>query len=121
MSDAINARITFSQPWEIRNCWMAFRLADGSHDGTLYDTKQDAVKHQSDENLCAYFCFRNALGGVSPKDCQIFLDLHRHLYDAGGRLADPDSPTGGPDLILSQKGYEHMSKRQGMRANWRAN
>ena len=100
MSDAINSRLTFSNPIEIAHCYMAFKLQDGSTDGNLYDSKADAIRHVSDYRYWAFFCFRNALGGANPKDCQLFLDIHRHAYENGGQLADPDDVSGGPDAIV---------------------
>ena len=108
MSDMINGCITFYGAWEIRNKWMAFALQDGRSDGVLYDTKQAAVKHVSNENYYAFFCFRGALGGSNPKDCQLFLDINRHAYEHGNRLADPDDRTGGGDLIVSTHAYDVM-------------
>lgn len=119
MSDHINSRLTFSDPWEIRHCWMAFRLENGDTDGNLYDTKPDAIRHVSDYKYWAFFCFRNAMKGVNPFDCQVFLDLHRHAYVNGGQLTDPDAKhpdnprllTGGQDFIVSTKGYDIITGR----------
>jgi hypothetical protein len=119
MSDAINARITFGS-WEIRNCWMAFRLQDGSTDGNLYDTKADAIRHVSNYKYWAFFCFRNAMQGAKPFDCQIFLDLHRHAYENGGQLTDPDARhpnnprimTGGSDLIIPTRQYDGFTGKK---------
>jgi len=107
MSDYINLKIV-SQPWEVlKNSWMAFRLADGSSDGVLYDTRTDAINHQLHETMCAYFCMRNALGGANARDCQLFLDVHRQVYDAGGHFTEPQSP----QLIMSTLGHDKMTGR----------
>lgn len=120
MSDAINSRLTFSDPWEIRNCWMVFRLEDGRTDGNLYDTKMDAIRHVSDYRYWAFFCFRNCMGGSKPFDCQVFLNLHRHAYTNGGQLTDPDARhpqnkrllTGGDDFIVSTRAYDQLTGRK---------
>jgi hypothetical protein len=109
MADQINAVITFYGSWELRTKWMSFRLQDGTGDGALYDTKRDAVRHVSNENYYAFFCFRSAMGGVNAFDMQLFLDMHRHAYEGGNRLADPDDMTGGRDLIMSIKGHEQLA------------
>jgi hypothetical protein len=111
MSDHINSRIVFNSVWDIRNCWMAFRLEDGWSDGNLYDSKEDAIKHVSSYQYYAFFCFRNCMAGSTPRDCQIWLDLHRHAYEHGGLLTDPDIPGGGPQIIVSTKGYDHLTFR----------
>jgi hypothetical protein len=105
--DQVNARITFT-PWDqLVHSWMAFRLADGSTDGILYDSRDAAIKHQSDERLCAYFSFRQAMAGANPRDCQLFLDLHRNVYDNGGHLTEPKQP----GLILSTYGHDVLTGR----------
>jgi hypothetical protein len=107
MSDYINLMLV-AQPWEvIKTSWLAIRLEDGNCDGTLYDTREDAIKHQLHENLCAYFFMRTALGGVPQRDCQIFLDTHRHIYDNGGRLADPAAP----QVVMSTYGHDVITGR----------
>lgn len=77
--------------------WVAVRLRDGKSDGVLYDSKREAVRHQSDEKLCAYI--NVPPNGMTPCRAESFLATMRRLYDAGWRLTDPDSTTGGPDLI----------------------
>ena len=109
MAERINLML-ISQPWDvICNSWMAFRLEDGNTDGVLYDTRADAITHQFDERWCCYFSMRNALGGVDPLDCQLFINLHRQVYDAGGRLQDPEGR--GRSLIVSTKAYDIMRGR----------
>jgi hypothetical protein len=107
MADRVNLML-IAQPWEILNTsWMAFKLEDGDSDGVLYDTRQDAIKHQLDEKLCAYFFMRTALGGVPVRDCQLFLDIHRHTYDNGRYMAEPSSP----QLIMSTWGHDKLTGR----------
>ncbi len=101
MSDIVNGYLAFIKPWEIRTKWIAFRLSDGGSDGTLYDTKRDAIRHQSDEFLCAYFCYLNCMGGVTPREAMKFMDYTRAAYNAGMRLPDPDDVNGGPDHFMS--------------------
>lgn len=91
-SDNINALLTFSDPWEIRHAWIAVKLEDGSYDGTIYDNRSDAIKHQSDERLCCYFPIGNFANGLTPLDAQLILDLQRHAYDAGFRITDSQAP-----------------------------
>lgn len=118
IADTINLMVTYNDPWDIRNQWMAFKLDDGTSDGALYDNKQQAVSHQLDEKLCCYICFRNVLGGISAVDAQIFLDFNRQAYDAGLHMPDPDdmprrnsgliTPGGGPSPIHSIYRYPEI-------------
>ena len=78
---------------------MAFALADGSTDHTLYPSKTAAVHHQSNEYLYCYIPLRSCVTGMPPKDAQTMLDYHRYLYDNGFPLVDPQS---GPILPLAK-------------------
>lgn len=96
MSDAIRLAVVFHPFTEIIHSFMAFALADGSTDHTLYPSKRDAIAHQSNEFLYAYLCLKNFPGGIKEKDAQLILNLHRYAYDQGQRFADRD----GPSLIM---------------------
>ena len=90
ISDSINiARIT--HVWEeLARGWMAFALQDGTTDHVIYPSKADAIAHQSNEFRFAYVHLGGCMMGMPPKDAQLWLDLHRHMYDNGFRLADPE-------------------------------
>lgn len=95
-SDAVNLHLSALGFDAIRR-WVAIRLADGGSDGTLYDGKRDAVRHQSDEQLCAYVCI--APGGMNPCQAESFMRTNRSYYEAGFRLPDPDAAHGGRAVI----------------------
>ncbi len=103
--------------------YLAVRLSDGGSDGKLYATKQEAVRHQLHEQLCAYYSFRNAPTGFSAlpmkgwREAAIFLAFNRAAYDAGFRLVDPDHFNGGPDLVMpSSSEHLHNQLRRLIRA-----
>jgi hypothetical protein len=97
-----------ARTWEeLSRGWMAFKLEDGTTDNVLYDSRADAIKHQLHEQQCLYIAMRTTLGGVPVRDCQILIDVHRHIYDAGGRLADPQAP----DIIMSTYGHDVLTGR----------
>jgi hypothetical protein len=107
MSELISIMVA-SHPWdEIINSWMAIRLADGSSDNVLYESREAAIAHQPDERWCLYVFMRNCQGGIKPLDAQLMINLHRQVYDAGGRLSDPVAPS----LIVSAKGYDKLIGR----------
>lgn len=107
MAELVNLRVT-SAPWDvIVNSWMAFRLADGSSDNVLYDTRDAALKHQPDEKRCFYLCMRNAMGGIKPLDAQLLINMQRQIVDAGGGMSEPEAPS----LIVSSKGYDKLTGR----------
>jgi hypothetical protein len=95
-SDAVNLHVS-ALGFDACRKWVAVRLADGRSDGTLYDTKRDAVRHQSDEQLCAYVCVPP--GGMTVCQAESVLAFHRRAYDAGFRLIDPDHAHGGLDHV----------------------
>lgn len=110
-SDIVNGYIAFMAWDELVHKWIAIRLSDGGHDGTLYDNKRDAVRHQSDEFLCAYVAMRNLVGGATPRDMEIFLKWNRDAYDAGFRLPDPMEVNGGPEVIMTTPRYDNLRNR----------
>lgn len=107
-ADIINQFVSTMSWDEVKHKWVAIRLSDGGFDGTLYDSKRDAVRHQTDEFKCAYIAFRNLPMGATAKEAEIFLDYNRRAYDAGFRLPDPDHVTGGPDLFLPTEQYDNL-------------
>jgi hypothetical protein len=95
--------------------WVAFRLEDGGSDGTLYPSKVDAIRHQTYEQQCGYFSYRGSPNGfASAKDAAIWLEYHRQLYSAGGRLVDPDDAHGGPDIIMPTAKEQLMDQLRSM-------
>lgn len=78
--------------------WIAFRLADGSYDRTIYDSKREAVRHQSDEFLCGYIKLN--LIPMTHCEAEVVLAMHRKLYDNGFRMPDPDRKDGGKQPIM---------------------
>lgn len=95
--------------------WVALKLADGSSDGVLYDSRGAAVRHVSDQRFYAFFSYRNAPNGFSSlTDAQLYLDYHRMAYDQGAlqALADPDDHRhGGRELIIPTAREQAMVQR----------
>jgi hypothetical protein len=71
--------------------WVAFALADGSSDHTLYDSKADAIRFQHHmEQYYAYCQIRPT--SMSVCDAEVFLSVSRRMYKAGVRMEDPREP-----------------------------
>jgi hypothetical protein len=101
-SDHINGLIAFMDWDELRRKWIAIKLADGSPDTTLYDSKRDAIRHQKDEYLCLYLLVNGVgPGGTSPRQMGIYIKFNRDLYRRGYRMPDPDDVTGGPTVAMT--------------------
>jgi hypothetical protein len=78
--------------------WFAAALADGTSDGSLYDAKRDAVRHQKhNEQWYAFVCIHP--GDMTVCEAEEFLAMNRTLYEKGIRLADPDHVKGGREVI----------------------
>lgn len=109
-SDIINAYYSYVPLDRLLRSWVAIRLSDGGSDGVLYDSKRDAVRHQSDEFLCAYISLRNCPNGVSKLEAERFLAYTRATYDAGMRLPDPDDPTGGREPFMPVAQFDGLRR-----------
>ena len=107
MSDIINGLVTFTPTWELARKWIAIRLQDGGYDGTLYDSREDAIRHQTDERFCAYVAMQSMIQGAKPLDCAIYLEFHRQAYDENMRLHEPQAP----QLILPTSVYDRIMGR----------
>lgn len=107
MSEAIQLAVVFHPFQEVIHSFMAFALADGSTDHTLYPSKNLAISHQAHEQLYAYVCLKNFPGGLKAKDAQLILNLHRYAYDQGQRFYDRDSPS-----LIMPVGREQKITRQ---------
>lgn len=102
--DAVQVHV-FATGWDERiRSWVALKLADGSSDGVLYDSRGAACRHVPDQRYYAFFSYRNAPSGFSSRtDAQLYLDYHRMAYDQGAlqALADPDDHRhGGRELVM---------------------
>jgi hypothetical protein len=104
IADQLNARITFGDPFELRHCVMAFRLQDGTTDGTVYDSIADAKRFTDVSRYC-YFAFLNVLGGANAYECAVVLSFYREARDAGLGQKDNEIP------FLSTHGGDVMTGR----------
>lgn len=107
MAGIINGLVTFTDPWDLRTKWIAVRLSDGGYDGNLYDSREEAIRHQLDERFCAYVAMQTMISGAKPLDCAIYLEFHRQAYDAGMRLHEPEAP----QLIMPTATYDRLTGR----------
>lgn len=80
-----------------RRGFVAIRLSDGGSDNVVYDTKDDAVRHQLHPQQCAYFQLQ--LTPIVPWECDVFLLYTRQMYAAGHRVGEE----GAPSLIIPSR------------------
>lgn len=114
MSTLINNMVAFRGWDELNNGYMAFKLEDGDSPDhcTLYDCYEDALKH-TDETRCLYFCFRMAMGGANPRDCEILLTYNRWAVAAGVPRRVPDVRRKEVPVMpmLSTTAYDQLRRR----------
>ena len=70
--------------------WLAVKLQDGTGDGVIYPTRDDAIRHQMMPEYCCYLQLRPF--PMRPFEAQDFLDFHRLVFDAGHRGLDAETP-----------------------------
>lgn len=93
--------------------WVAARLSDGGTDGNVYDTRQDAIRHQLHEDQCCYVLIPPT--GMPPAEATAYLSFNRRRVAAGLKMVDPESQAPPP---LMTPIYE-LTNRAARRANGR--
>lgn len=86
LSDAVMVAIAAGG----RGRWIAARLSDGGTDGNVYDTRQDAIRHQLHEEQCCYVLIPPA-GQMPPHEATGYLRFNRSRVAAGMRMVDPEA------------------------------
>jgi hypothetical protein len=80
LRDSVNIHVT-AQKEAATGKYVAVRLSDGSSDGSLYDTRRDATRHQINDPWCFYV--RIAHGGIGLKEAWVVLCYARQAKKAG--------------------------------------
>jgi hypothetical protein len=92
--------------------WLAFALADGSHDGEAYPTKAEAVRHQGHNEW--WCCFVKIVPSTMTV-CEAESQLYMHRMQAKLKLADRDSKRGGLDVITRLNAEDHATQMEVIR------
>lgn len=100
LSDTYNMHLTAGVFYGASNLGkvIAVALSDGRSDGTVYDSKSDAVWHQN-HNEQYYAFIRINPSSMSVCAAEATLKSYRQIYDAQVRLNDRYAKGGGPDVI----------------------
>ena len=99
-------------PMECHGRWLAIALADGSSDGVLYDTKQECIRHQHHNEQ--WYAFVKMIPSMMKLcEAEVMITTYRKMYDAGMRMVDPDSRTGGMDLITRVTAEDQIALSKG--------
>jgi hypothetical protein len=116
MSGIVN-NVRHAADWDdLKNCWMAFKLEDGSSDGTVYDTKNDAVWYMRNKASKYFFLsLRQCIGGMSEGEATRVLALTRVQSERGRYNPKPDDMR-DPIQPLTMEDYQNelVSTKLGM-------
>jgi hypothetical protein len=84
MADIVN-NVRMSLDWsDIKHGFMAFTLADGQSDGTIYDTRDDAIRHHRNKaSRYFYFSLREAAHGITSREAAQVIALTRVQAERG--------------------------------------
>jgi len=110
MADALNLHIVAG----VTRGWVAVKLADGRADPTVYDTRDDAIRHQLHETLCWYEPLRPR--SFSADECALTIAYARAAYDRGWR-----NPAGAPAPIKPVRIEDFIGKARQLRRHARSN
>lgn len=94
----------------------AVSIADGTTDNVLYDTRQDAIRHQH-HNEWYYDYVRISPTQMSLCDAELFLSGIRKTYEARKSLMDRDHPKGGLEIIHRLTVEDQLAQNAGKPTN----
>lgn len=75
--------------------WMCVALRDGAWSGDIYDSRADAIRHNS-EGAHAFLMIPPMR--MPSAEATAWIELHRKVWDGGLRFTDPGTPVPIPDL-----------------------
>lgn len=84
--------------------WAAISLADGSSDHTAYDSRSEAVRHQSSPEYCTFVLIPP--GGMQIREADAVLHFWREVYNAGFRAVDPRDDIPSMPLTRSEQAQQ---------------
>lgn len=93
--------------------WIACSLADGTSDNTLYQSKQDAIRHQH-HNENYYTFIQIVLSTMTPCIGEVTLKVARMAYNKGWRMTDGMSRH---DLIKRLGWEDQLALSRGIATN----
>lgn len=87
------------------SCWIAVKLADGSWNNDIYDTRADACRHNDDMH---HALLQVQPIAMPPAEATHWLDLMRRINASGFKLTDPGQPAPIPAMaprpVMAQPG-----------------
>jgi hypothetical protein len=98
--------------------WFASALDDGRSDNVLYDSKLDCILHQH-HNERYYTFIKIVPPSMNICEAEVMLKTARQLYDNGMRMADPDHPKGGREVIKRVSIEDQLAQSKGHSINLR--
>lgn len=107
MSETVN-NVRLADDWDdVKSGWMAFALEDGRSDGTVYDSRDDAIRfHKNKARKFFYLTLRNCMHGITPKEATLALAAIRAQSERG-RYHPEIEGSQDPILPLSREDYDN--------------
>jgi len=101
MSETVN-NVRTSHDWDdIKNGWMAFALEDGTSDGTIYDSRDDAIRyHRNRAKKYFFLTLRQCIHGLSSREATMILAMTR-VQSERGRY-HPETTRSDPIMPLTR-------------------
>lgn len=123
MAEILN-NVRMSHDWDdIKHAWMAFALEDGSSDGTVYDSRADAIRvNRNRSRKLFYVALRTIMHGITAHEATQILALtrvqsERGRYNPREDSQDPITPLTREDyaaeLVSTKLGVPWVSPKLG--------
>lgn len=105
MSETVN-NVRMSTDWNnVKDGWMAFALEDGTSDGTVYDSRDDAIRfHRNRAKKYFFVTLRQCIHGMSPKEATMMLAMLRVQVERG--RYHPETDRSDPILPLTRETFQ---------------
>lgn len=104
MSDTVN-NVRMSSDWnDVKDGWMAFALEDGTSDGVVYDTRDDAIRfHRNRAKKYFFLTLRQCIHGLSQREATMILAMTR-VQSERGRY-HPETDRHDPIMPLTRETF----------------
>jgi hypothetical protein len=79
--------------------WIAVRYSDGSSDGNVYDTREDAVRHAYPREGWYFYAVLTAAPSMSVCAAESLLRYKRVMSEIDASHTDREAPGGGLEVI----------------------
>lgn len=87
---------------------MAIRLSDGHCDGTVYDRRQDMIRHNANGEPYYPLGLKNLAGGAVPREMAVVIKFARDAHRAGFRYTDPEAVASRYQVAMTTQQRDYL-------------